>query len=117
MDFDTHGSDFATTLAVYTGGFRTNSTGGLGQFTNVVANIIVDAEGGGTITSRVGFGATAGTTYKIAIDGFAGVSGLHQLNWWMNSAPSATHLPNGNVKVKIQGVDWQRYLLYTVPPT
>jgi Lysyl oxidase len=111
VNFDTHGSDFATTLAVYTGGVRTNTTGGLGQFSNVVANI-VDIEGGGAITSRVGFNATNGTTYKIAIDGFGGVSGLYQLNWWMNSALTSRQLPGGNVQVALQGVDWQRYLLY-----
>jgi Lysyl oxidase len=110
VNFDTEGSDFATSLAVYTGGVRTNSTGGLGQFTNITANIS-DTEGGGAITSRVSFNAVAGTTYKIAIDGFGGVAGNYTLNWLMNSTLGIAPLANGNVEVSLTGVDWQRYLL------
>jgi len=110
VNFDTVGSDFATTLAVYTGGTRTNATGGLGGFSNVVANI-VDNESGGLHTSRVGFAAVAGTQYQIAIDGFAGVAGNYTLNWRMNSSLGIAPLSDGNVQVSLAGVDWQRYLL------
>jgi hypothetical protein len=110
VNFDTVGSDFATTLAVYTGGVRTNTTGAIGGFTNIVANI-TDTENGGLQTSRVGFGAVAGTTYKIAIDGFAGVAGNYTLNWRMNSSLGIAPLAGGNVQVSLTGVDWQRYLL------
>jgi hypothetical protein len=110
VNFDTVGSDFATTLAVYTGGVRTNATGAIGGFTNIVSNVN-DLEGGGALTSRVGFNAVAGTAYKIAVDGFAGVAGNYTLSWWMNSSLGIAPLANGNVQVALAGVDWQRYLL------
>jgi hypothetical protein len=110
VDFNTAGSDFDTTLAVYTGGTRISSTGALTNFTSIAANDD-DTEGGGLLTSRLGFNAVAGTTYQIAIDGFAGDSGYYNLTWWMNSKLEITRLTNGQVQVSLLGVDWQRYLL------
>ena len=61
----TAGSDFDTLLAVYTG----NSVGAL---TPVQSN---DDTPGGAGTSLLSFAATAGTTYRIAVDGKSGATG------------------------------------------
>lgn len=61
----THGSEFDTVLAVYTG----NSVGAL---TDVACN---DEVSFGSYTSEVIFQAVAGTTYQIAVDGFFGDEG------------------------------------------
>lgn len=60
----TAGSSFDTVLAVYTG----TSVGGL---TPVASN----DDGPGTTTSVVSFSATSGTSYQIAVDGYAGATG------------------------------------------
>ena len=70
--FDTHGSNFDTLLAVYTGS-------SVGSLTLVASN---DDENPPTIvSSKVTFTAQAGTAYQIAVDGFAGDSGTIVLNW------------------------------------
>jgi hypothetical protein len=104
VDFNTLGSSFDTTLAVYT-----NTTLAAGNIP-VAANDD-DGGGGGLQTSRVWFYARAGTAYRIAVDGFGGDFGELQLNWNMDSRLSITNLPDGNVKLGLTGVDWQRYLL------
>ena len=71
----TIGSNFDTLLGVYTG----NSVGGL---TLVADND--DIVLGQNQQSTVTFPATAGTTYKIAIDGFNAASGNIVLNWQQN---------------------------------
>jgi hypothetical protein len=65
---DTVGSDFDTTLAVYTGS-------SLGDLSLIAAN----DDYSGT-KSRVTFTATAGTTYLIAVDGYSTQQGQIQLN-------------------------------------
>lgn len=70
VSIDTHGSSFDTLLAVYTG----NSVGAL---TTVDSNNNDGSANGG---SGLGFVATAGTAYKIAVDGFNGASGNVVLN-------------------------------------
>jgi len=67
---DTIGSDFDTTLAVYTG----SSVSGL----TLVASDNDGGGGGGA--SNVTFSAEAGTQYQIAVDGFGGASGNIALN-------------------------------------
>jgi hypothetical protein len=69
--FDTVGSAFNTVLAVYTG---TN----VGALTQVAANDDVSLS---VLQSRLIFSATAGTTYRIAVDGHSGDSGSLVLNW------------------------------------
>ena len=64
LDLKTQGSTYDTLLAVYSG----SSISGL---TTLAAND--DAPGG--LWSRVNLDVTAGTTYKIAIDGYGGRSG------------------------------------------
>jgi hypothetical protein len=102
VDFNTVGSTFNTTLAVYTGTVMTNLT--------PIASNIDDTEGSG-LASRVDFYATDGTAYRIAIDGFGGVVGNYRLNWNMDSELAIERLPNGNVDISLTGVDWQRYTL------
>ncbi|HWY76108.1 MAG TPA: immunoglobulin domain-containing protein, partial [Verrucomicrobiae bacterium] len=65
VTIDTIGSSFDTLLAVYTG----NS---LNALTLVASN---DNLGPGTLQSRVNFSATAGTVYRIAVDGANGAKG------------------------------------------
>jgi outer membrane protein assembly factor BamB/subtilisin family serine protease len=64
--FDTSGSSFDTTLAVYTGS-------ALNALASVASN---DDAAAGQTSSRVSLQVTAGTTYQIAVDGKGGASGL-----------------------------------------
>ena len=68
---DTHGSNFDTLLAVYTGTVVTD-------LTSVASN---DNDGSAGNTSGVSFTAQAGTTYQIAVDGVNGAVGMVLLNW------------------------------------
>lgn len=68
--FDTHGSDFDTVLAVYTGS-------AVASLTMVVHN----DDAAGRLTSRVEMPVTAGTTYRIAVDGYGGETGEVVLGW------------------------------------
>src|SRR5204863_236523 len=61
---DTIGSAFDTTRSEYSGA-------GVAGLTTVAS----DDDGGGNQTSRVAFTAVAGTTYRIAVDGFGGATG------------------------------------------
>jgi hypothetical protein len=103
VSFDTTGSLFDTTLAAYTGSIVTNLT--------ALASNDDDPERVGASTSWLGFNATAGTTYRIAIDGFAGDSGEFALNWKMGCYLQISDLTGGAVDIVLSGVDWQRYLL------
>ena len=99
VDFNTAGSTFNTTLAVYTGSSVTNLT--------VIAGNNDDAAG--LHTSRVDFQATAGTTYRIAVDGFGGDSGNVALSWNMNSSVSIARRTGGAVEIDFTGVNGQKY--------
>ena len=68
--FDTVGSAFDTLLAVYTGTVVSNLT-----------PVVSDDDGEDFYRSTVKFNAIAGTTYEIAMDGFAAASGNLVLNW------------------------------------
>jgi len=63
VTISTAGSPFDTLLGVYTGS-------SLATLTLIGAN----DDSGGTLTSTVGFAASAGTTYRIAVDGYNGAS-------------------------------------------
>ncbi|HEY3026777.1 MAG TPA: NF038122 family metalloprotease [Pyrinomonadaceae bacterium] len=69
----TAGSNYDTMLGVYTG----TSVSGL---TSIAKNDDVDTNAG-ILTSSVTFTATAGTTYRIAVDGWGGDAGNIVLNW------------------------------------
>ncbi|MCU0771530.1 MAG: Ig-like domain-containing protein [Verrucomicrobia bacterium] len=64
VTLSTFGSSFDTLLGVYTG----SAWGSL-------IEVASDDDGGGSLSSRVGFKATGGVTYQIAVDGYAGASG------------------------------------------
>lgn len=69
VTFSTCGSDHDTVLAVYTGS-------ALGGLTRVAADDDTCELG-----ARTGVVATAGTTYRIAVDGFHGAAGAATLTW------------------------------------
>jgi hypothetical protein len=68
-NIDTRGSNFDTYLSVFTGSAVNNLT-------------LIDAndDGGGNLASLVSLNATAGTTYRIAVDGYSSATGAVQLN-------------------------------------
>lgn len=72
--FDTVGSFFDTSLAIYSG---TN----LSTLTNVTS----DDNAGGFYASKVNFAVHTGETYVIALDGVAGQSGEAALRWNVNT--------------------------------
>jgi hypothetical protein len=78
VTIDTFGSGFDTVLAVYTGD-------------NVQSLTLVGESDdfGEYLTSRVSFAAVAGTTYRIAVGGFAGEMGTVMLHWGLPSASYA----------------------------
>jgi len=69
--FNTFGSPFDTVLAIYAGA-------GVSNLTPVAVN---DDYADNVLQSLVTFAATAGTTYRIAVDGFGGLAGAIVLNW------------------------------------
>ncbi len=77
MTFDTVGSTFDTTLAVYTG-----------AAVNGLTLITEDDDMPNANSSRVTFAATAGTTYYLAVDGFSTNIGTILLNWHVSFAES-----------------------------
>jgi Ca2+-binding RTX toxin-like protein len=89
----TAGSSFDTLLGVYTG----SSVSGLAT----VSSNNNDPAGGQS--SRVNFTATAGTTYKIAVDGFGGSSGYINLNL----SPGINRPPVLNIPFREQGLRLQ----------
>lgn len=79
VTFDTMGIHYDSLLAVFTGD-------DIAALTEVVSND--DALGGGAFYSRVSFMASAGTTYRIAVDGYSDPGGgvpadysAFSLNW------------------------------------
>jgi hypothetical protein len=93
----TEGSNFDTLLAVYRGA-------SLGALTFVAANDDADRSNG-IVTSQLAFNAVAGTTYRIAVDGFDGASGAIALRIG-SAAPvlsGATMLPNRAFRLTITG--------------
>jgi hypothetical protein len=101
VDFNTEGSSFDTTLAVYTGDTVTN-------LSLVAAND--DDTAAGVHTSRLSFNAIAGVTNRIAIDGYGGASGTYNLNWNMESQVAVSST-NGGFQISFSGVSGQRYAL------
>jgi len=82
--FDTFGSSFNTTLAIYEG-------------TNVTALTLVgsDDNGGANGTSRLNFNAAIGATYRIAVAGVNGAQGVVRLSWSGPTPPFITQEPVG----------------------
>jgi hypothetical protein len=76
--FDTSGSNFDTTLTVYTGSTY-----------NALSYITYNDDYTGR-WSKVVFNATAGSTYKIRLSGLSGSYGTFNLNWMPLPAPKVT---------------------------
>ena len=68
-NIDTKGSNFDTYLSVYNDSALNNLT-----------LIGTNDDAAGSLTSLVSLNATAGTTYRIAVDGFSSITGAIQLN-------------------------------------
>ncbi|HKY29628.1 MAG TPA: NF038122 family metalloprotease [Pyrinomonadaceae bacterium] len=85
INFNTSGSNYDTVLGIYTGS-------AVGSLTLIGANDDVQT---GVIThSTVTFNAVAGTTYRIAVDGFEGDTGNFVLNWsGVQPTPTPTPTP------------------------
>ncbi len=105
VEFNTLGSSFNTTLAIYTGGHT-------GFFSMVPVASNNDAVGG-LFTSATSFSAVAGTIYQIAVDGAGGDHGNVQLNWNMDSRLTILPVNSGTAQVSMTGVLWQRYTLFS----
>ena len=79
VTFATNGSDYDTMLAVYTGS-------SVAALSHIASNDDISGTTGGA--STVTFPATAGTAYRIAVDGYNGAQGNITLNWIsVNSRP------------------------------
>ncbi|MFL6337462.1 MAG: NF038122 family metalloprotease [Pyrinomonadaceae bacterium] len=92
--FDTIGSGFDTTLSVFNGA-------AVGALLRVTDNDDIDTQAGNT-ASRVQFNATAGTVYRIMVDGFDGGSGTFALNW-TSTVPTPTPTPTPTVSYSVTG--------------
>ena len=93
--FDTPGSSFDTLLGVYTGS-------AVGALEEVAANDDIAYNHWWPNTrlreSYVGFHATEGVTYYIAVDGKNGARGSIYLGWWLaREPPDATLLAAGDI--------------------
>ena len=90
----THGSDFDTTLGVYTG-------------TAVSALTFVTSDGRTNLPASVTFKATSGTNYKFAVDGIDGASGNIHLSLALQTSPptdsysNATTITSGSLATGI----------------
>lgn len=71
VNVHTHGSSYNTLLAVYTGD-------AVSSLTQAAAN---NDDGSANGTSGLAFNASAGTTYRIAVDGYNAASGTVSLSW------------------------------------
>ncbi len=80
---DTVGSDFDTLLAVHAG-----------ENVGVLTQVAADDDSGGNYTSSLEFKAIAGTTYRIAVDGYGGAMGEIVLNFSLDSGGLAD--PHGD---------------------
>ena len=75
----TFGSDFDSVLAVYRGARLA-----------ALAEVASNDDSGGRLQSRVEFAASAGTTYRIAVDGYGGAEGDIVLNYRLVPPVAAT---------------------------
>jgi outer membrane protein assembly factor BamB len=97
ITIDTIGSNYDTTLGVYTGS-------AVNQLVSVAQND--DIVSGTNRNSRVEFNVTAGTTYRIAIDGWNGEYGSVSINWNAGLAtPTPTPTPTPTRVLTISSVN------------
>ena len=91
-EFTTAGSSFDTTLGVYHG----DDVAALVEDTS-------DNDSAGNRLSHVMFTATAGVTYRIAIDGFSGAFGTYTLRWNQNVHLAIRRLTGGQTSLSLMG--------------
>ncbi len=103
---DTVGSSFDTLLAVYTGTTVTNLT--------LLGN---NDDSGGDVTSQVVFSATAGTIYRVAVDGKNGEQGSVVLNWVQPTPPMFTTDPLSQTKYAGDSVTFTSVAIGNPSPT
>ena len=91
VQIDTIGSSFNTTLGVYTG-------------TDVWALTLVasDDDNGGSGASKLTFDAVAGTTYRIAVDGYDGQTGTVALKINPAASLDAVNIPDAKLEGAIR---------------
>jgi hypothetical protein len=97
LRIDTHGSNFDTLLAVYTGS-------NISALTPIASN---NNDGSANGTSGLSFLAAAGTKYRIAVDGLNGASGNVVLNLRFDTNISST---GSSVKVPFMP-NWSFFLM------
>lgn len=108
VTFDTLGSRFDTLLGAFVGDE-------LDQLVLVDDNDDADDD----VTSRISFPATAGTTYRITVQGYEGEFGAFSLNWSWTSVPkeepprlsAPSRLPDGSFRLLLSGAPGQTGLL------
>jgi lysyl oxidase len=101
VEFNTLGSSFDTLLAVYTGG-------SVNSLTEVASND--DINGLFNRQSRMVFGASGGTTYRIAVDGYFGASGAIALTWGYKCRLTGSNAA-GHFLITLHGVPRGNYLI------
>jgi hypothetical protein len=100
VEINTLGSTFDTLLAVYTGN-AVNALAVVAQNDDIQAPL--------NLQSRVRFSASAGTLYRIAVDGYNGATGSITLNVGYNPVLAVARLGNGNVRLTLLGVPTSQY--------
>jgi hypothetical protein len=102
VTFSTAGSDYDTLLAIYTGS-------SVSALTSQGKNDDVSSS---DHTSVVAFNATAGTLYRIAVDGWGGDRGTIKLNWTASGCVSTPPVllteQNTTRAVALDSVNWMR---------
>jgi hypothetical protein len=101
VEFNTVGSTFDTLLAVYTGS-------SLDNLTMVAGNDDIRPD---LRASRAMFAANAGTTYRVAVDGYGGAIGVFHLNWGYPCRLTGTNVLSGRFAVGLQGVPLSNYAI------
>lgn len=95
VEWNTIGSSFDTSLAVYQGAAL-----------NSLTTVASDNDSGASGTSVLRFSATSNTLYRIAIDGRGDAMGDISLNWaYLTSRLAVKRSSNGTVTVTINGVN------------
>ncbi|NER85601.1 calcium-binding protein [Moorena sp. SIO3A2] len=92
VTIDTFGSNYDTSLAVYTG-----------SAVNSLTEIASNDDNGMTLQSAVRFTVSAGTTYQIAVDGFFSNTGLIDLNINLDEGTSMVSNDNFADRISLNG--------------
>jgi hypothetical protein len=86
VTFNTVGSNFDTTISAYTGA-------GVTALSFMAANDDINTEAG-NVASSIQFNVSAGTVYRVMVDGYDGDSGSITLNWTATgTTPTPTPTP------------------------